>query len=120
MGKKITNLTMEEVQGLDTVTRISIIYSLDTRIAKETRKCIQNIEDIVIGLSDDEKTVLSDFYLSHDSNHPLSEMRKDIWFNILDAHERIENRIRSRVTGSDKEYPSVGDLMQDAEPEGSA
>jgi len=47
-------------------------------------------------------------------------MRKDIWFNILDAHERIENRIRSRVTGSDKEYPSVGDLMQDAEPEGSA
>ena len=111
---------MVDVEGLDDETRISMIYSLDTLIAKETRRCIQNIEDIVIGLTGDEKTVLSDFYLSNESNHSLSEMRKDIWFSILEAHERIEDRIRSRVTGSDKEYPSVGDLMQDAEPEGSA
>ena len=111
---------MVDVEGLDDETRISMIYSLDTRIAKETRRCIQNIEDIVIGLSGDEKTVLSDFYEFNDSAFPLSEMRKDIWFSILDAHERIEDRIRSRVTGSNKEYPSVGDLMRDAEPEESA
>ena len=110
---------MVDVEGLDDETRISMIYSLDTRIAKETRRCIQNIEDIVIGLSDTERTVLSEYYLSQETTRSIIEMRKEIWFHLLDAHERIENKIRVRITESniaeEPSYPSVGDLMNDAE-----
>ena len=97
-------------------TKLEIIYSLDTKIAKETRRCIQNIEDIVLELSDQEKSVLSDYYLSIDRQHPLTDMRKDIWFNLVDSHDRIKDRIRDRLEGQeDSPLPSVGDLMDDAD-----